>query len=226
MSSPSPALALATALGATAALALAAPAVAGHDGNPSDRVAAYAYDLDQVQSGVPGTDATGSTRITALPNGKLQVKVEASGLAPGLPHAVHLHDTTGTDRDPSQCPVDADTDGNGVVTVVEGGPFYGGIIASLTTTGDTSAASGLALDRFPVAEADGTLSYSRTFTPADPAAFAQAGSVQVVVHGADFDGSGGYAFNPDDYFAAMPSSLVASVPLEATVPVLCGGILN
>jgi hypothetical protein len=219
-------LTLVTALGTGAVLALAAPAIAAHDGNPSDRVERYSYDLDAVQDGVPGTGATGTTRITALPNGRLQVRVEASGLAPGLPHAMHLHDTTGADRSPSSCPGEgADADGDGVVTVLEGAPSYGGIVVSLTTTGDTSPASGLALDRFPVADADGTLSYSRTFAPADPVALAQAGSVQVVVHGADFDGNGAYAFGAGP-FASKESSIAAGVPLEATVPVLCGGIAN
>lgn len=216
----------AAALVAGLAVLGAAPAFAAHDGNPSVKVESYSYSLDAIQSGVPGTDATGTTRIKTLPNGKVQVTVEASGLAPNLPHAMHLHDTTGAGRTPSSCPgAGADADGNGVITVVEGAPFYGGIIASLTTTGDTSPASGLALDRFPVADADGNLSYSRTFTPLDPVVLTQAGSAQVVVHGADFDGSGGYAFGASG-FAALPSSLNPALPLEATVPVLCGGVLN
>ena len=207
----------------------AAPAFAAHDGNPSGKVESYTYSLDAVQSGdVPGTSGvTGTTRIKALPNGKVQVTVEASGLAAGLPHAMHLHDSTGADRAISQCPgAGADANGNGIGTVVEGAPFCGGILASLTTTGDTSPASGLALDRFPVADENGDLSYSRTFTPLDATVYAQAGSAQVVVHGIDFDGNGAYGFNPDNYFAAMPSSLNPALPLEATVPVLCGGIAN
>ncbi|MFP5334359.1 MAG: hypothetical protein ACLGIV_03510 [Actinomycetes bacterium] len=221
-------LAVLTVAGGIVALAVG-PALAAHDRNPSAQVESYRYTLESVQSGdVPGTDGLGGfTRIATLPNGKVQVTVEATGLAPGLPHAMHLHDTTGEDRTRSSCPdASADTDGNGVITVVEGAPFYGGIIASLTTTGDTSPASGLALDRFPVADADGNLSYSRTFTPQDPSVLAQAGTAQVIVHGIDVDGNGAYAFNPDDEFAALPSSLSPSIPLEATVPALCGGILN
>lgn len=218
------------ALGAAAALVatVGGPAMAGHDDNPSGKVASYSYSLNAVQdSSVPNSDATGTTRVKALPNGKLQVTVEADGLAPGLPHAMHLHDTTGADRAASQCPTPAaDADMNGVITVVEGAPFYGGILTSLTTTGDTSAGSALALDRFPVADAAGHLSYSRTFRPTNATAYAQAGTVQVVVHGIDFDGNGAYAFNPENYFSAMSSSLNPSIPLEATVPALCGGILN
>lgn len=212
-----------TVIALAGSLGLAGTAAAGHDDNPSSKVASYRYSLDAVQpDAVPNGDAWGTTRIMALPNGKVQVKVEAWGLAPG-PHAMHLHGVPGeaTDR---ACPGPDAAGDDGVVTVVDGAPFYGGILASLTTTGDTSAASALALDRFPVADASGSLEYSRTF--ANEAAYADAGTVQVVVHGIDFDGNGTYAINPDDAFAARGSSLNAAIPLEATVPVLCGGIAN
>ncbi len=146
-----------------AALLMALPANAAHDDNPTQRVASHTYDIAALNdSGVEGT-----VRIKALPHGKTQVEVEASGLAPNLPHAQHLHGTTaGT---PAQCPLpDADTNGDGLITVVEGGPFYGGILASLTMTGDTGTSTALVVDRFPVSDADGNLSYERTFdVPAD-----------------------------------------------------------
>jgi hypothetical protein len=218
-----------TIAGVTAAVALgvagvSGPAQAAHDRNPSPKVASYGYGLDAVQpTEVPGSRASGTTRVTALPNGKVQVKVEARGLSPNLPHAMHLHGVAGA-ADDQGCPGPAQAGADGVVTVVDGIPFYGGILASLTTTGDTTAASALALDRFPVADADGNLSYSRTFRNAD--AYAEAGSVQVVVHGIDVDGSGTYAFDESDPYASRGSSLDPSIPLEVTVPVLCGGIAN
>ncbi|MGB5953532.1 MAG: hypothetical protein WBG57_13580, partial [Ornithinimicrobium sp.] len=177
-----------------------------------------AYSLDAVQDvSVPDSQANGNTRVKALPNGKLQVKVTATGLAPNLPHAMHLHGIVGGGD--LGCPGPAaDADGDGFVTVVEGGPFYGGILASLTTTGDTTSASALALDRFPVADENGSLSYSRTFT--NPEAYAEAGTVQVVVHGIDINSNSEYDFEPG------PSSLGDAFPLEATIPALCGGIAN
>ena len=89
---------------------------------------------------------------------------------------------------------------------------------SLTTSADTTAASALALDRFPVADAGGYLSYTRTFT--NDSALANADTVQVVVHGIDLNGNGAYDFE------AGPSELTPDAPLEATLPVLCGGIAN
>ncbi|HKJ11039.1 MAG TPA: hypothetical protein VJ976_01475 [Ornithinimicrobium sp.] len=198
---------------------MAGAASAAHDENPSPKVASYSYGLSPVQAeSVPNSQASGTTRVKALPNGKVQVKVRASGLAPNLPHAMHLHGVPGEATDLG-CPGPAaDTDGNGFVTTLEGVPFYGGIVASLTTTGDTTPTSALALDRFPVADAAGNLSYSRTFR-SEPAS-ADAGTVQVVVHGIDINGNGSYDFE------AGPSSLTDEFPLEGTIPVLCGGIPN
>lgn len=197
----------------TAALLMGLPAVAGHDDNPSPQVASYTYDIGELNA----SGAEGTVRIKALPNGKAQVKVSATGLAPNLPHAQHLHGTT--DGTPTQCPLPgADTDGNGLITVAEGGPFYGGILASLTTTGDTSSASALAVDRYPVTDADGNLEYVRTFdVPVD--VFGSLGAVQYVVHGVDLDGSGAYD-------GTARSSIAPTVPLEVTIPAGCGGILN
>ena len=214
-----PALPLAALAAAALTVGTAGAASAAHDDNPSTRVAGYSYSLDPVQSEqVPNSRASGSTRIKALPNGKVQVKVDAWGLAPGLPHAMHLHGVAGDAADEG-CPGPAaDADGDGFVTVVEGAPSYGGILSSLTTTGDTSPGSALDLTRMVVADADGHIGYSRTF--ADAAAFADAGTVQVVVHGIDVNGDGGYDFG------AGSSSLGDGIPLEVTVPVLCGGIPN
>lgn len=197
----------------TAILALAVPAVAGHDNNPSDKVASYTYDLGELnESGVEGT-----VRIKALPNNKLQVKVDATGLLANAPHAQHLHGlTNGT---PTQCPP---SDSPIPFTTVDGIPFYGGIQASLTTSGDTSASSALAIPRFPVADADGNLEYSRTFRVSSEV-HAAAGTLQYVVHGVDLDGSGQY---DGDALSSIPAAADLGVPLEVTIPAACGGINN
>ena len=214
-----PTLPLAAVAAAALTVGTASAATAAHDDNPSTKVASYAYSLDPVQpESVPNSRASGTTRVKTLPNGKVQVKVEAWGVAPGLPHAMHLHGVAGAAQDQG-CPGPAaDADMDGYVTVLEGVPFYGGILTSLTTGGDTSPSSALDLTRMVVADSDGHLEYSRTFS--DAAALADAGTVQVVVHGIDINASGDYDFE------AGPSSLGAAFPLEATIPVLCGGVAN
>lgn len=106
-----------------------------------------------------------------------------------------------------------DTDGDGFVSVLEGVPFYGGIAYSLTTEGDASPGSALALDRFPVADERGVYTYTRTFMldegENDPENF------HVVVHGIDLNNNGVYDGEKE-------SSIAPGVPFEATVPSACG----
>jgi hypothetical protein len=172
------------------------PAFAGHDGS-------YQADLVALnQSGVTGTG------MVTLDGDSATVMIEASGLLAGAPHAQHFHIAA-----QGQCPTDADdTNGDGFVSVTEGAPYYGGIGASLTTTGDTSPDSGLAIDRFPT---DGTISYERTFdiSKEAQASFA-AGTAVLVLHGVDQNGSG-------TYDGDVMSDLDPSLPMEATAPAAC-----
>ena len=193
------ALALPTVALAAAAFPLLtmSPALADHDGS-------YQADLGALNaSGVSGTG------MVTLSGDQATVVVEASGLVPGAPHAQHFH--IGAQ---GSCPTDAeDKDGDGFLSTTEGAPFYGEIGTSLTTEGDTSPDSGLAVDRFPT---DGTLSYERTFTVTEDVqkAFA-AGTAVLVLHGVDKDGSG-------TYDGDVKSDLDPSLPMEATAPAACG----
>lgn len=207
-------------LAGIAMFAIALPATAAHDQNPSEPVRGYTYALDGVAN---NDDASGWVRLTGLPNGKIQVKVRVNGLAPNLPHAQHLH---GVEEDGAfvtgACPTIAN-DGalgrpvDGLIDTLEGVGDYGFVRASLTTTGDTSPGSALAVARFPVADENGRLEYDRTFTPEDSRIWRDLGALEVVVHGVDLNDSGGYDFE----FGT--SSLTDSLPLEATIPAVCGG---
>lgn len=85
---------------------------------------------------------------------------------------------------------------------------------SFTTSGDTSPASGLALDRMPVAKDNGKLTFRRTIElPAEVAD--NLDEKHIVVHGHDIDGDGGYDAGPITALGA---------PLEAELPVACGEI--
>src|SRR4051812_17044824 len=95
---------------------------------------------------MPGSDASGTATLTPNHDGSLTVQITGMNMVPGQPHAQHIHgDTSGHDF---TCPgPDQDTDGDGYLTVEEGLPLYGNIHISLTTEGDTTPASGLAVDR-------------------------------------------------------------------------------
>jgi len=119
----------------------------------------------------------------------LETSINSEGLAPDLPHLQHIH---ARPRGMSTCPGPAaDANGDGLVSVEEGVPFYGPVRVSLTTRGDTSAASGGALERFPVADDQGRLGYSRKFRV--PREVAQnLGKFAIVQHGVDLNGNGLY----------------------------------
>lgn len=110
---------------------------------------------------------------------------------------------------------EADQNDDGFISVAEGVPFYGAIVTSLTTTGDMSPDSALALTRFPAASSTGSYEYVRTFMLAD--SIENLENVHIVVHGEDIDGSGSYDGEKE-------SSIAEGVPFEATVPVACGEV--
>ncbi len=155
-----------------------------------------------------GSNVTGRASLK-VDGTQVHVNIHVRGLTPNLPHAMHIHGILG---DANICPpASADVNGDGLVSLEEGAPFYGPIDTSFTKTGDTSAASGLALERFPVADNNGNLNYNRTFTiPRN--VLDSLGSLHIVVHGLALDGNssgpvGGY----DTLF-------------EAVLPVACGTI--
>jgi hypothetical protein len=146
---------------------------------------------------------------------KIETEIHSHGLAPKLPHAQHIH---GFKKALSECPTLAASGRDNLITTAEGLPSYGPIQVSLTTKGDTSPKSALAVDRFPVANAKGTVEYERTFSvPANVAK--NLGKKVIVQHGVDLNDNGKY-----DFEAAGKSELDPSLPQEATIPATCGVI--
>jgi hypothetical protein len=146
---------------------------------------------------------------------KLHTKIISTDLAPKLPHAQHIH---GFKKAVSECPTLAASGRDNLITTAEGQPSYGPIQVSLTTRGDTSPASGLAVNRFPVANRAGFVFYNRTFSV--PLKVARnLGKKAIVQHGVDLNHNGRY-----DFKSAGRSELDPSLPQEATIPANCGVI--
>src|SRR5215211_5220111 len=142
---------------------------------------------------------------------KVEIKIHTKGLAPKLPHAQHIH---GFKKAMSECPTMADAGRDNVLTTAEGLPDYGPIQVSLTTKGDTSPNSALAVDRFPVANAKASVHYERTISvPSNVAK--NLGEKAIVQHGVDLNNNGKYDFS------AGKSELDPSLPQEATAPANC-----
>ncbi len=170
-----------------------------------------------------GSGVRGTASLTAMANGGLKVVIRSEGLVPRQPHAQHIHGSPGGEH--FMCPtIKNDADGDGVLTNEEAAGEYGTIFFALTTRGGARPEDGLAVDRMPVADAQGRLSYERSFSaemvPHD--LLEHLSSLHVVQHGIDVNNNGKYDL------AALGVSTFAKnlgadgVPEEATNPASCG----
>jgi CHRD domain len=160
-----------------------------------------------------GVEGSG-TAMVSVRGTTLEVTMAASGLLADVPHAAHIHFGAEARH---ECPTAADdAAADGTLNTSDGAPAYGGIVVSLTKTGDTSPESGLAVDRYDTAPG-GEIAYQRGSIEVDPAV-AQAivdGQSVVVIHGVDHNADGTYS-------GETMSDLDPSLPTEATDPALCG----
>ncbi|MDJ0341018.1 hypothetical protein QMK19_08675 [Streptomyces sp. H10-C2] len=190
-------------------LPLALPAVASAQSTGGD--VNYQATLDPVATNM--VNGSGTATVT-LSGNEATISVTANQLLDSAPHAQHIH-IAGS----GECPkADAAHDHNGhkAISTADGLPAYGKIGTSLTTTGDTSPNSALAVDRFP---STGAFHYTRTITVTpDVAQQIRANNAVIVVHGIDYNHNGKY----DNVLGA--SELDAKLPQEATAPAICGAL--
>jgi hypothetical protein len=199
-------------LGFAALFATAAPALAA-DGSTMAELAP-----------VPGQPVDGATGqgMVEISGTTLSFTLAAQGLLADAPHAAHIHfgadarHECPTAADNNAAALDGETNEGDHLTTTEGGPAYGEIVVSLTKSGDTSPASGLAVDRFGVGD---DFEYSRgdVQVSEDVAQAILGGKAVVVVHGVDYDGDGAYSAGDRGM-----SDLDPKLPGEATDPAICG----
>jgi hypothetical protein len=182
--------------------------------------------LFQLES-MNGSGATALARVTVQDDGSLNIRIVGHGLTPNQPHAQHIHgDMTGSME--FFCPPpSADDDGDGQVSTEEGVPMYGGVVVALTTSGDTTGDSVLALDRFPVADANGDMDYERTIPAAQvPDSIVEhIDHLHIVQHGLDVNGNGEYDLKSLGESVFAKSLGVDGVPEEGTNPATCGEVV-
>lgn len=184
----------------------------------ANTVAAGARTGDNVVRGqlnpLNNSGVTGYARIR-VEGRQLHVKYDARRLARGLPHAAHIHFGAQARH---ECPtVRDDKNGDFRLNTTDGLPAYGPIVKSLTTRGDTSPASALAVTRFPTAPG-GEVHYKRMMMSKKSVAHAvRHGKGVIVVHGVDYNANGKY-----DFASAGKSDLDPALPAEATDPATCG----
>jgi hypothetical protein len=175
----------------------------------ADVAGSYSTTLDEINN----SGATGEAWID-VDGTEATVTLNASGLAAEFdgnpyPHVQHIHiGAQGT------CPdMDADENGDGIISTTEGGPFYGDIGTTLSVgDGNKEPDAGVNLEGAPSGD---MIEYKETFelNEATQASLAD-GTAVIVVHGLD------PATQPKG--ATEPSDLVPDLPLAATSPALCG----
>ena len=187
------------------------PATADQDGNDHRQRSEVKAHLDPLNN----SGVTGEAEVKVKNHRHLDIEVEAAGLLAGAPHAQHIHFG---EQARHECPTVADdSNGDFRLTTAEGLPGYGPIQVSLTTRGDTSPGSGLAVTRFPTAD-NGRIDYDRdTRTSPEVARAIARGEAVVVIHGVDYNNNGTY-----DFDSAGASELDSTLPAEATDPAACG----
>ncbi|MBP2312861.1 hypothetical protein [Azospirillum soli] len=168
--------------------------------------------------------------VLTLSNDSLQVDVAATGLEPGQQHPMHIHGfSDGTPSDPTAA---SDTDGDGFLETPEGVLAIGPILLPLVQQGGTGtdnsdggnggSNNGGTGDNFVVADENGTVRFSETFTNSD-AFVAQllSGSATledraVEIHGLTVDGNAG---------AGTPGEVDGTAGYKPLLPV-GGGVIQ
>ncbi len=188
-------------------LALGAVAMAGSPAMAAD--SSYQGALNALN----GSSATGQVMVE-LNGNEATVTLDVSGLPEtfndaAYPHVQHIH-IAGQ----GVCPTpDADANGDGIVDTVEGGPSYGEIGTTLSTSGATDASTATDLK---AAGQGGAYTYERTFEMNQATIDSlKAGTSVVVVHGLD-------PATLSEEAANAKSNLVPELPLAATSPAACG----
>ncbi len=161
---------------------------------------------------VPTNRVTGSGKATVQLNGDLAtVSVDTQSLFAGA-HLLHIHAGAR-----GVCPPASAAhlhNGHLSISTGDGLPFYGPVVESLTTRGDTSGRSLLAFPRYP---STGDIRYTRPIKlPPGVAGAIRAGNAVVIVHGIDYNHNGVYDNGLDR------SDLNPAFPGEETAPGLCG----
>lgn len=159
-----------------------------------------------VEGPVPWNNVAGSGSATVQLQGNVAtVTVDTNRLLPAN-HLMHIHGGSGA------CPsasVGSVINGHRFISAKDGDQSYGGVVTSLTASGDTSPVSHLSRPRFPSV---GNIRYKRSIT-LDPgvANLIRLGQAVIVVHGIDYNGNGRY-----------DGSL--GLDGEAAAPALCGAL--
>ncbi|MCH4823392.1 hypothetical protein ML462_09415 [Gramella lutea] len=153
------------------------------DNENMEEMMSYTAQLGSLNdSGVSGT------ATVSLQGDEITVNIMAQGMTPEMTHPQHIHGLSDANANATCPPATADEDEDGIITIPEGAPFYGEVL--------------LPLEDFPMADAEGNISYEQTFMLGEngmPTAeeLADLENRVIVLHGIDNEG---------EYVATIPAA--------------------
>lgn len=220
------------ALACAAAMGVGVPAAHAADGGSTT----YQAKLAPVALNTPSGAASGSVWLT-LNGDKLTVNEKVSGLATNLPkdkktldalgiptafagapfpHVQHIHINGG-----DTCPTaSADTNGDGVISTVEGQPAYGKIGTTFSVKGATDASTATDVTKAP---GGGSFTYKRTFTVnQDTLSALKNNKAVVVVHGLNPTNAPKASLSTANSLGVTLPGASKKLALIGTAPALCG----
>jgi hypothetical protein len=179
----------------------------------------YRATLQPLNQNTVGSNATGQVLITVAGD-QITFQVQANEVPPDIEHWQHIHGFATGDQ-ASSCPTgDADTNGDGVIDLIETEDAAGTTMIPLN---DDPAGFDIPADTYPVADDNGTYTYEATADMEDLESafdehFPDAGGLNlenrvVFIHGV-----------PEG--TDLPDSVqsLGDIPATTTLPIACGTI--
>ena len=197
--------------GTAVALAAITGAAAAQDAEGT-----WTADLTSLNAEAAGGEAAGTAVITVVGD-MATLQLDATGTPPDIMHLQHIHGFAEGDA-VSECPTaDADSNGDGVIDVVETEQAAGTTMVPLDAD---PAAMDLLGDQFPTADASGAYSYSNNLSLS---ALTSAFEAQFPGQQLDLDRRVIFVHGVPEG-ASLPDSAqsVGDAPAHKTLPIACG----
>lgn len=179
----------------------------------------YSADLQPMNATLTGHETTGKAKFV-IDGDKLTITIKVKNAAPNIAHWQHFHGLSGGVAASCATPA-ADTNGDGIVDLIETGPASG---TTMVPFDDSPSAMDVAHGIYPTASAKGDYEYRKVVSlKALSAAFAKAFKGQtldldkrvVLIHGVPAD-------------TKLPSTVqsLGPIPAHVTLPIACGKIVR
>lgn len=194
------------------------PAAGTPETGASEEATTYHATLAPLNSDANGGDASGEATFT-VSDDDLTIEVTMDGVAPDIAHLQHFHGFAASDET-ATCPtMDADTNGDGVVDLIETEPFVGTTMVPFT---DDPVSMEIVDATYPTADADGSYTYEQTVSLSDlEAAFADAFPDQQL----DLDKRAVMIHTvPESTGLPDTAESMGDIPAQVTLPIACGEI--